>query len=105
MTANKNLPSEAEIEAARRYPFNHIVDDPHGATGEAWTDPYGYDDTARKAFIEGAAWQASQPVDREALARLLRKSEAIFPGAAPDIVDYDVADAVIAFFSKQGPKT
>lgn len=47
---------EIAAEAAKRYPPNHMVDDPFGATGEAESDPYGYDETARKAFIAGVDW-------------------------------------------------
>lgn len=44
-------------EAAReRHPIDHEVDDPFGATGTARSDPYGYEDTARQAFIEGVDW-------------------------------------------------
>lgn len=49
------IKSEDELtkEAYKRYPLNHTVDDPYGETGEAESDPYGYDETARRAFIEG----------------------------------------------------
>lgn len=43
-------------EARKRYPFNHVVDDTSGATGKAQSDPYGYDEYAQRAFIEGARW-------------------------------------------------
>lgn len=44
-------------EAHRRYPVDHAVDDPFGATGEARSDPYGYDEYARGAFLAGAFFQ------------------------------------------------
>lgn len=49
-----NLDELINKEALKRYPLNHVVDDPFGETGEAESDPYGYDETARRAFIEGA---------------------------------------------------
>lgn len=47
---------EIIAEAQRRHPHNHIVDDPFGETGEAQSDPYGYEETARLAFIAGGAY-------------------------------------------------
>jgi hypothetical protein len=44
----------ATEEGLRRYPPNALVDDPMGETGYAETDPYGYDEVARNAFIAGA---------------------------------------------------
>lgn len=55
---------EVRAEAERRYPTNHTVDDPFGATGEAQSDPYGYEDYARTAFIAGAKWQAVHMVEK-----------------------------------------
>lgn len=55
---------DARQEAERRRPSNHLVDDPFGETGEAWSDPYGYNEEAQRAFIEGAVWASEQP-DRE----------------------------------------
>ncbi len=55
---------EARQEAERRWPLNHLVDDPFGETGEAWSDPYGYHETAQKAFEAGAVWASEHP-DRE----------------------------------------
>lgn len=43
-------------EAYRRHPKDHTVDDPFGATGEARSDPYGYEEYAAKAFVDGAKW-------------------------------------------------
>lgn len=57
------IEDEARAEAERRYPSNHIVDDPFGATGEAQSDGYGYEEYARNAFIAGAEWQASRNVE------------------------------------------
>lgn len=45
-----------ESTAMERHPIDHDVDDPFGATGTARSDPYGYEDTARQAFIEGVDW-------------------------------------------------
>lgn len=56
---------EARAESEKRYPSNHLVDDPFGETGEAWSDPYGYSETAQSAFVYGAEWQASRPVTDE----------------------------------------
>lgn len=55
-----------EEEAQRRHPIDHDVDDPFGETGIARSDPYGYEDTARAAFIEGAQWVIEQLNRREA---------------------------------------
>lgn len=52
-------------EALKRYPVNHTVDDPLGETGEAETDPYGYDETARNAFIAGGEYALSLIKQRE----------------------------------------
>lgn len=46
-------------EARRRHPVDHDVDDPFGATGVARSDPYGYEDTARDAFVEGGEFALS----------------------------------------------
>lgn len=54
---------QVRAEAARRYPPDHTVDDPFGATGEAQSDEYGYEEYARNAFIAGADWQASRKVE------------------------------------------
>jgi hypothetical protein len=52
------VPNETAQQAADRlYPPNHPVDDPEGETGEAQSDPYGYDEIGRRAFMEGVAWQ------------------------------------------------
>jgi len=48
----------ATDEAFRLYPENHTVDDPFGATGEAESDPYGYEECARIGFIAGARFMA-----------------------------------------------
>jgi hypothetical protein len=65
---------EIIAEAQRRHPHNHTVDDPFGETGEAQSDPYGYEETARLAFIAGGAFALEgEPApakgdEREALA-------------------------------------
>lgn len=46
---------DAEAEARRRHPDPTDVE-----TGEP-VDDWGYEETARQAFIAGAAWQAQQP--------------------------------------------
>lgn len=43
--------------ALEKYPRNHMVDDPHGATGYAESDPYGDNEILREAFIQGAFWR------------------------------------------------
>lgn len=50
----------AQEQANKLYPPNHPIDDPEGATGEAQSDPYGYEELGNRAFLEGAAWQAEQ---------------------------------------------
>jgi hypothetical protein len=66
---------EIIAEAQRRHPHNHTVDDPFGETGEAQSDPYGYEETARLAFIAGGAFALEgEPApakgdEREALTR------------------------------------
>lgn len=50
-------------EADRLYPPNQKVDDPEGETGEADTDPYGYDEACNAAFIQGAKWQAERQAE------------------------------------------
>lgn len=57
---------ELEKEALKRYPLNHTVDDLLGETGVAETDPYGYDETARKAFIEGGKFIQAHYARQEA---------------------------------------
>lgn len=47
--------------ALEKYPRNHIVDDPHGATGYAESDPYGDNEAIREAFIQGAFWRHVAP--------------------------------------------
>lgn len=91
---------EARTEAARRYPPNHTVEDPFGATGEAQSDPYGYEQYAHDSFIAGAEWQASRKpeaapsdTDREALAR------AVF--IASD--DFAFADRMAKAWDAPGP--
>ena len=44
------------VEAFKRYPPNHPVEDPFGETGWAESDPYGYEEYAVRAFIAGAKW-------------------------------------------------
>lgn len=65
------IPDEEQLaEANKRYPPDHEVDDPHGETGVARSDPYGYDATANKAFLEGAMWERGRrpsSATREAL--------------------------------------
>lgn len=53
-----SITEDIQTEALKRYPHNHIVDDPHGATGEAESDPYGYNEEARQHFTAGAEWAA-----------------------------------------------
>jgi hypothetical protein len=70
---------EIIAEAQRRHPHNHTVDDPFGETGEAQSDPYGYEETARLAFIAGGAFALEgEPApakgdEREALLGALRQ--------------------------------
>lgn len=52
---------DIQAEADRRYPPDHIVDDPFGETGEAHSDPYGYDEVANRAFREGVEWILNGP--------------------------------------------
>lgn len=55
------IPDEEQLaEANKRYPTDHEVDDPHGETGVARSDPYGYDATANEAFLEGAMWERAR---------------------------------------------
>lgn len=54
------LATEGRAEAKRRWPENHLVPDPFGATGVAESDPYGYNDTAAEAFIDGVLWVLSR---------------------------------------------
>jgi len=63
---NRVVPAgpSAQQAADELYPPNHPVDDPHGDTGEAQSDPYGYDELGNRAFMEGATWQAQQQADR-----------------------------------------
>lgn len=45
------------------YPPNRPVGDPESSDpedNEGMSDPYGYDETANKAFVQGAEWQAAQ---------------------------------------------
>lgn len=51
---------DALIEAEQRYPANRMVDDPHGETGYAQSDPYGDNEEAAYHFIAGAVWQSSR---------------------------------------------
>lgn len=55
--AETDFTDAIHTEARRRYPVDHTVDDPFGATGEARSDPYGYDEYAREAFLAGALVQ------------------------------------------------
>ena len=55
--AETDFTDDIHTEARRRYPVDHTVDDPFGATGEARSDPYGYDEYAREAFLAGALVQ------------------------------------------------
>ena len=57
---NDEMKAKIEAEARRIHPENHEVDDPFGETGTAWSDPYGYEDTARQGFFEGASWALDQ---------------------------------------------
>lgn len=52
-------------EAYRRHPVDHELDDPHGETGVAPSDPYGYEETARQAFIEGAEFALKMTLPSE----------------------------------------
>jgi hypothetical protein len=47
---------EIQAEADRRHPPDHEVPDPHGATGVARSDEYGYEEAANRAFVAGAVW-------------------------------------------------
>lgn len=59
----------AQQAANDLYPPNHTVDDPDGETGEAQSDPYGDVAAQNAAFVEGAAWQASQ--EREKVLKVI----------------------------------
>jgi hypothetical protein len=105
---------EIIAEAQRRHPHNHTVDDPFGETGEAQSDPYGYEETARLAFIAGGAFALEgepAPVEgdeREALARAIFIASDDFafadrmakawdaPGTHGRARWYNYADAILA---------
>lgn len=54
-------PEDIQAAAEERYPRNHTVDDPFGATGEAQSDPYGDNEyIAQPAFVAGAEWAAER---------------------------------------------
>lgn len=75
-------PEEISAEAYRRHPLDHTVDDPFGETGEAQSNPYGYEETARLAFIAGGAYalEGETPTDdeRDALANRLDRKYKLF---------------------------
>lgn len=50
----------AKREAKRKFPPNHLVGDPFGATGFAESDPYGYDETEGRGFESGILHLAEQ---------------------------------------------
>lgn len=54
-----SITEAAQAEADERWPANHVVDDPFGETGYAYSDEYGYDETANRAFVQGAEWAAA----------------------------------------------
>ncbi|WP_022886385.1 hypothetical protein [Glaciibacter superstes] len=70
----------AQAEANQRYPRNQIVDDPFSPTGEAQSDPYGYEEHANEAFVAGVEWQAAKAepvtIDREALIEFIADFQA-----------------------------
>ncbi|MTE24849.1 hypothetical protein [Microbacterium sp. ZXX196] len=109
-----SIETDARQEAERRWPSNHLVDDPFGETGEAWSDPYGYDEEAQRAFIAGAVWASEQDTretsDAEVLAALNarelsvreRNGSARHFSPAPDLTYYsdgNIADARAALLA------
>ncbi len=71
----------AQAEADRRFPPDHEVPDPHGATGVARSDEYGYDEVQNRAFVAGAEWADAQ---RESLTDVTREELAEVIGSAWD---------------------
>jgi hypothetical protein len=104
---------EIIAEAQRRHPHNHIVDDPFGETGEAESDPYGYEETARLAFIAGGAYalEGETPTtdDREAVAKILTGLDdrewgiATSEGVEHLSGYFDAADRILAWMSTRRP--
>ncbi|MDF2990262.1 MAG: hypothetical protein K0S37_776 [Microbacterium sp.] len=104
-TPSTNVTDAARAEALRRHPSNHTVDDPFGATGEAQSDPYGYEEYAQQAFIAGAEWaegfrQAPIPVETvEPTARQLEAATAAafnsFMTQGPTVLFREVALAAL----------
>lgn len=54
---------DAQEKANELYPPDHEVDDPNGATGVARSDPYGYDEIANRAFVQGARFEREQTLE------------------------------------------
>lgn len=96
MTINEEQRKAAQKEADRLYAPDHTVDDPFGETGEARTDPYGYDEYANRAFVKGAEWQAAQDTKAESVEEDLAEKGRILASRREDLIVEGVDPAELA---------
>jgi hypothetical protein len=92
----------AQQAADELYPPNQTVSDPDGETGEAQTDPYGYDEAQNKAFVQGAAWQANQEREKVLKAiEVLTKQYKTNPGGGEYMLNFsqrEIESAILGAF-------